>query len=395
VYQHIITEWLLRAFAKGGRLAAYAKETGAYMEVDPKDFLTEVDAHPLSVEDGIASIEGPAASAARNLAKWVRSRQLPGGLYAISSTENVSHFGPPGVSDVGVYEGMRLLVGERDIPSPKPVERLALARYAGLMYQRAPRTEEAMLAWGRAFDLAAQSALDRFLPGFHTGLQTELAHRRTRMLEMASHIGDRLANATWWLVVAGPGEAFVLGDAPVAATISLGHDDEWRAILAPESFAVAMPLSPRIALLMAPQGLIPITGIDNDLAGLVLAINRLIWRRAGAYVLAQEQSHLEAVWPDAEAAKASLSNDIAVDAQHGAEAGWSVGLSIVAEVNLRHFIRRWQRWEGCRLRFGWYPWPAEHHRELNAIAPLPRVPHRRPTRADGVGSSGSIPTDRK
>jgi hypothetical protein len=364
VEQHTISEWLLRAFAKGSHLAAYEKETGAYTTVDPKDFLIEVDAHSDSIEDGIGKIEGPAATAGRNLAKWVRSQHLPAGLYAISPTENVSHFGPPGVKDVGVREGMRLFVGERDIPSPKPAERAALARYAGLMYQRAPRTEEAILAWGRAFDLAAQSVFDRLLPGFHAGLQTELSHRRTRMLEMASHIGDRLVGASWWLVVAGPDEAFVLGDAPVAATLSLGHDDEWRAILAPESYAVVMPLSPRIALLIAPQGLIPITGIEDDLSGLVLAINRLMWRRAGSRVLAHEQSHLETVWPDAEAAGASGSNDLAMDAQHGAEAGLRVGLSIVVEVSFRQLEAHWHRWEGCRLRFGWYPWPAADHPEL-------------------------------
>jgi hypothetical protein len=364
VDQHTISGWLLRAFAKGGHLAAYAKETGAYVEVDPKDFLIEVDAHSDSIENGIARIEGPASTAARNLAKWVRNQQLPAGLYAIAPTESVSHFGPPGVKDVGVHEGMRLYVGERDIPSPKPGERAALARYAGLMYQRAPRTEEAILAWGRGFDLAAQSVLDRFLPGFQTGLQTELAHRRTRMLEMASHIGDRLVSATWWLVVAAPDEAFILGDAPVAATLSLGHDDEWRAILAPESYAVVMPLNPRMALLIAPQGLIPITGIDDDLSGLVLAINRLMWRRAGSYVLARERSDLEAVWPAADAAKARASNDIAMDAQHGAEAGLRVGLSILLEVSLRQLVGQWQRWEGCGLRFGWFPWPAEDHVEL-------------------------------
>jgi hypothetical protein len=368
VDQHTISEWLLRAFAKGNRLVAYAKQTRAYEEVDPEDFLIEVDAHSDSVEAGIGRIEGPASAAARNLAKWVRSQQLSAGLYAISPTENVSHFGPPGIKDMGVHEGMRLFVGERDIPSPKPAERAALARYAGLMYQRAPRTEEAILAWGRAFDIAAQSVLDRFLPGFHTGLQTEVAHRRTRMLEMASHIGDRLVSASWWLVVAGPDEAFVLGDAPVAATISLGHEDEWRAILAPESYAVVMPLSPRIALLIAPQGLIPITGIDDDLSGMVLAINRLMWRRAGSHVLARERSHLEAVWPDAKTARASASNDVALDAQHGAEAGSRVGHSIVVEVSLRQVVGHWQRWDGCKLQFGWYPWATEDHQALRPVS---------------------------
>jgi hypothetical protein len=379
VDQHTISGWLLRAFAKGSHLAAYAKGTGTYEDVDPEDFLIEIDAHSHSIEHGIGRIEGPAADAARNLAKWVRGQHLPAGLYAVSPTENASHFGPPGVKNMGVREGMRLFVGERDIPSPKPDERAALARYVGLMYQRAPRTEQAILAWGRAFDVAAQSVLDRLLPGFHTGLQTELSHRRRRMLEMASRIGDRLVGASWWLVVAGSGEAFILGDAPVAATISLGHDDEWRAILAAESYAVVMPLSPQIALLMAPQGLIPITGIDEDLSGLVIAINRLVWRRAGSYVLARERSHLQAVWPDAGASIADRSNDVAMDAKHGAEAGARVGLSIAVEVGFRQMQAQWQRWTGCTLVFGWYPWPREDHQKLRWTSDTNRATHPQPT----------------
>lgn len=132
--QHVISGWLLRAFARGALLAAYVKDTGTYTTVDPKTFMAEVDAHPASVEQGIAAIETPAASAARTLAK--RAKPLPPGLYAVSPDEKVSHAGPPGVVDMGVFEGMRLLVGERDISSPKPSERIALARYAGLMYQR-------------------------------------------------------------------------------------------------------------------------------------------------------------------------------------------------------------------------------------------------------------------
>ena len=117
--QHVISRWLLKAFARGApHLAAYVKETGTYTTVELKTFMTEVNADPASVENGIAGIETPAASAAQKLGKWVRAERLPGGLYAVSPNENASHFGPAGVVDKGVYEGMRLLVGERDIPSP-------------------------------------------------------------------------------------------------------------------------------------------------------------------------------------------------------------------------------------------------------------------------------------
>jgi hypothetical protein len=362
VDQHVISRWLLKAFARGAPvLAAYVKTTGDYTTVETKTFMTEVDAHSTSIEQGIAAIETPASQAALTLAK--RAKQLPAGLYAVASGAQASNGGSPGLVDKGVYEGMRLFVGEREIPSPKQHERLALARYAGLMYQRAPRMEEAMLAWGRAFDIASQRALDRILPGFHAAAQTELAHRRLRMLTMASNIGDRLANAPWWLVVAQPDEAFILGDSPVATTISLGHLDEWRAILAPESYVVAMPLSDRIAVLIAPQALMPVSGIEADLAGLVRAINRLLWRRAGSYVLARDESHLRAVWDEDSAAR--ISDEITTDARYGAEQGWRLGLSVGVEfVHRRTYIEGWHRWEGCTPVFGWYPWPAEHRQEF-------------------------------
>jgi len=200
----------------------------------------------------------------------------------------------PALSDKGVHEGRRILVSEYQVPLPSQGDRIALGRYAGLMYERAPKNETAIMGFGAKYDLAAQQELDRLMPGMRTGLATELARRRTRMLAQVTDIGGRLAEANWWVIRAGKGEAFVLGDSPVAATDSLGHDDDWRAIFSPGSYAVVMPLGPTFALIMAPQRILPITGIDVDLAGMTRAINRLMWRYADRYVLAHDRTQLEA-----------------------------------------------------------------------------------------------------
>jgi len=361
VDQHVISEWLLKAFARtapgGPILALYDKTTGLYDSAQPGDFMTEVDAHSTAIERGIGHIEGPASGAARQLAKRVKN--LPPGLYAVvPSPGGIRASGPP-LSDKGLLEGLRVLVSEYQIPSPSQADRLALGRYAGLMYQRAPKTETAIMGFGAKYDLAAQQALDRLMPGMRTGLATELARRRSRMLAHATDIGGQLAEANWWVVRAGKGEAFLLGDSPVAVTDSIGHDDEWRAIFSPDSYAVVMPLGPTFTLIMAPQRIIPITGIDIDLAGVTLAINRLMWRYADRYVLAHDRTQLESAWPEADDEQRRSSVDANVDTAHVAMAAGRDVTSIVAGLWWRQVRPEWRHWTSCRLEFGWQPWPAE------------------------------------
>ncbi len=381
--QHVISEWLLRAFAHpvpGRRaLEIYDKATGQYATADPKTFMTEVDAHSTAIELGIGRIEGPAAIAARRLAKNVKG--LPPGVYAVVPTgAGISSGGPP-LSDEGTYAGIRLLVSRHQVPAPSPVDRAALLTYAGLMYQRSPTTEAAMLRLRDLYNLAAQRTLDGLMPGMPTGLdlEQEISRRRRRMVDMAADIGARLAGASWWVVRAAPGEAFVLGDTPVAGTISLGHDDEWRAILSPETFAVVMPIRPEIALVFAPQRIMPITGIEMDLAGVTQAINRLMWRHAGRYVAARERAHLEAARPEDDVSPGLPGLAANIDVEHVAGAAFRDVLRITAEVRYRSIGREWQRWEACRIAFGWHPWAAED-RHLFALpcpaagAPGSRVP---------------------
>lgn len=359
--QHVISEWLLRAFAGnapgGPTLALYDKTTGLYDSAQPGDFMIEVDAHSTAIERGIGEIEAPASRAAIRLAKRVKN--LPSGLYAVVPSHAAIQSSGPAMSDKGVHEGRRILVSEYQVPSPSHADRIALGRYAGLMYERAPKNETAIMRFGTSYDLAAQQALDRLMPGTRTGLATELPRRRSRMLAQATEIGGRLAQVNWWVVRAGKGEAFVLGDSPVVATRSLGYDDDWRAIFSAESYAVVMPLGPTFALIIAPQRILPITGLDIDLAGLTRAINRLMWRHADRYVLARDRTQLESAWPEADDEQRRSSVDANVDTAHVAIAAERDVTSIVAEVWWRRVRPEWQHWTSCRLEFGWQPWPAE------------------------------------
>jgi hypothetical protein len=377
VDQHVISEWLLKAFARtapgGPTLALYDKTTGLYDSAMPGDFMTEVDAHSTAIERGIGDIEGPASRAALQLAKRVKI--LPPGLYAVVPSHGEIRANGSALSDKGVYEGRRILVSEYQVPSPSQVDRIALGRYAGLMYERAPKNETAIMGFGAKYDLAAQQELDRLMPGMRTGLATELARRRTRMLAQVTDIGGRLAEATWWVIRAGKGQAFVLGDSPVAATDSLGHDDDWRAIFSSGSYAVVMPLGPMFALIMAPQRILPIAGVDVDLAGVTRAINRLMWRYADRYVLAHDRTQLEAAWPEADDERRRSSVDANVDTEHIAMAAARDVTSIVAELWWRRVRPEWRHWTSCRLEFGRQPWPAED-RHLFA-APLEHGPNPR------------------
>jgi hypothetical protein len=141
-------------------------------------------------------IETPAAAAARALAKRVKG--YPPGFYAVVDDPAEVPVQGPAVSDMGVFAGMRVLVGERTVLGPTQPDRVALARYAMLMYQRAPATEAAMTRWGIAYDRGAQAAIDELMPGRGTGLEEFIGAGRARMVDRAHRIGRNLASANWW-----------------------------------------------------------------------------------------------------------------------------------------------------------------------------------------------------
>jgi hypothetical protein len=118
---------------------------------------------------------------------------------------------------------------------------------------------------------------------------------------------------------------FILGDSAVAATISLGHEDTFRAILSPESYVVVMPLGPTLALLMAPQGIAP---VNVELADIVGAVNQLIWRWSDRYVAARDRDDLDRVWgSDAASRRSSVTATDGPEAAEAAGALWLAGLA--------------------------------------------------------------------
>lgn len=342
-------------------LERFDKTTGEFEPADPAEFMTEADAHSAEIEDRIERIETPAAAAGRRLAKLTRT--LPPGFYAVVSSTSTTRSGGPAVTERGVHEGMRLLVSEHELPSPSREDRLALGRFAGLMYQRAPKLEDSIMRFGVEYDRFAQLALDRLMPGMRTGLATELARRRSRIPGLATDIGERLASSNWWVLRPEAGEAFVLGDSPVAATMSLGHDDEWRAILSSETYLVAMPIGPTLAILIAPQRVIPLSGIEPTLTSVTKAVNQLMWRHADRSVLARRRSHLEAVWPNSDDGRRFEGVSIPHDVDFIANGAVREVTRIVVETTMRRSWLKenqyWQRWMSCRLELGFQPWPAE------------------------------------
>jgi hypothetical protein len=374
--QHVLSEWLLKAFAgpTGGSyiVAAYDKSTGQYVDHDVDDFMVEIGAHSAEVEAEISRIEGPAAQAARTLFK--RAKHYPAGIYAVTTQEEDLRATGPALSDKGLFRDTRLLVSEHTVRTPLHAERAALARYAGLMYQRAPTTEASILNWGETFDRGIQDTLDQILPGQRSPVQTTLAHRRGRMVELAERIADVLTAASWFIVRTGQNESFVLSDSPVAATITFGFDDEWRAILSAESYAILMPLNPAIALVFAPRHILPLSRIDAS--ELVPAINRVMWRAAGRYVLGRSQQELEAALGDADEETRRYSIQPSLDAEAIARQARTTTEQVVAEVMVEVGIKRplanfWAHWTGCRLEFGYALFAAED-RNLLLGAPHPR-----------------------
>jgi hypothetical protein len=358
--QHVISAWHLRAFAGRGRGAqvvhVFEKTTDAYADIRVDEFLAEADAHSPEVELDLAHLEDPAARAARTLVK--RARALPGGLYAVMEPDAAIQTAGPALTDEGVIEGMRLLVSRHEIPSPNAADRLALANYVALMYQRSPKGEAARVKFSIAYERAAQTILDRMMPGMRSGLEEAVSQRRARMLRNALDMGPILARANWWIVRAGAPEAFVLGDHPVVTTVSLGHDDTWRPIFAEATFVVAMPLGPAVALLIAPRVIVPISGIDGP-DEVVSAINRLVWRSADRYVLARNREQLDRGLPDASEELRRSTVPVDVDLGKIARTAMAETAAIVAGVRFRYEVGTWQRWERCRLVFGYFPYASE------------------------------------
>lgn len=393
-HQHVLSEWLLKSFGArvGGKwyVTAFDKATGEYKLHNVDDFLVELDGHSIEVESEINLLEGPASEAALRLKKFAKA--LAPGVYAVLPSGPSTQTAGPAVSDKGVIAGLHILVGEHSIGGPSPSDRLALARYAGLMYQRAPKTETAILRWGLEYDRGTRTEVARIAPWLNDlGPFTSLAHRRARLVDLARRIGDRLNTASWWVVRSAPGRNFVLGDTPVVSTTALGVDQGWRAILADDVFTVVMPLGPTVALLMAPQHIFPVMEIDFSQIG--EAINRLVWRCADRYVLGRSQLDLEFALPNADdnlrRASVPIEHDSDAIAVKAASLAHQVIADAVVELTInRPLERSWQRWERCLLRFGYAPF-APDDRDQFVSDDRNGLGLQRPCRLDRLGGAAA------
>lgn len=347
--QHILSRWLLKSFARGERdLAVFDKAVGEYSTTRPRRFMTETDAHSDLVERELEAIEGPAASAGQRLAARLKPR--PPALYALGPGDAVPAKGDRAPQHVGTVEQMAHYVSPAQIAAPSRRDLVALGRFAALMFRRAPKLMALDERVGQAYSRGASIVLSRLLPGISVDLDWIESERRSRMAQAAVALGPRIASFNWWVLKAPDGQEFVLGDTPVAATLSLGHDDVWHPLLSDQSLVIVMPISRSLAVIVAPQRLLTITGIESE-TDWVPAINRVMWRWAERYLLAGSQKILEGAAP-------------------GADASWSVAadgdLARAEREGVHDTVRiiagaRWMRWDGCRQVIGGLAageWPA-------------------------------------
>jgi hypothetical protein len=373
VDQHVISEFLLRGFGRmvgqQRMLTAFDKLTEAMVSIDVREFLTEPDAHTPEVEADFNRIESAAAHAIYSLRKAMR--QLPPGMYAVSDVRVTAG---PAIEDVGVRGGVRLHLSRHQVEALPEAEQEALLRFVALMYQRSPGMEASILEFGRIYESAAQAAIARLMPSVSVDLPTEVGRYRERISYRALGIAEKLRQANWWLVRPEPPAAFILGDSPVVATLSLGYDDQWRAILSGDAYVVAMPLGPDLALLIAPQLLMPVN-VEPTLGAVTAAVNRLLWRQADRYVVARDARDLEAAWQsglDPIGRRETAAPP--VDAAWVAASARAEALSIVTMVLFRAVERAgWRHWDGCRLTFGVMPYAAQD-RAKAGFAPCPGWP---------------------
>jgi hypothetical protein len=281
----------------GLTLAVFDKQTGTVHSVPPSRFLTLIDDHSPDVEVALGRLEDPAARAVARLLERAERIQ-PGPCPLAGDRDNLED--EPTLREVTQepVEGMRLFAVPRSLAEPPPGDRLAIARYLGLMFTRAPKMEQAISAIHdvvrAAYEDEVAAMAPALLQGTRAALDEHLADARFVGLRTPEEQSEAFAAMPWYVVRAPDDEPFLLGDSPVVATIQIGHDeDSWRPLLSEATYVVCMPLSARICLIAAPQALLPI-GVESpfEIAG---AINRLSWRWSDRYVVGPTPATLAGV----------------------------------------------------------------------------------------------------
>ncbi len=267
--QHVITEWLLRMFARstpgGLTLSVFDKESGTIGSDVPSRFTAKLDDHSHAVETGLGRLEGAAAQPVRRLVARVAA--VDPGLWPLyGPTDNL-----PGTGDLVEVPSpdaeVRLFAPTRWLAEPPAADREKIAKYLTLMFTRSVKLERAILNVSAAvragYVQMVKSMAPAMLASMLEVLDVYLQDARFIGLRMPDDLAATFSAADWYVVRPPDGAPLLLGDSPVVSTIQVGHEgDSWRPLLSPETYAVCMPLSTTACLIVAPQGLVPV-GVDS------------------------------------------------------------------------------------------------------------------------------------
>lgn len=337
--QHTITEWLLRAHAhetRGGlKLWVFDKETTDIREQPTSTFLAPQNDHSVEIEVELNRIESPAARAAAELHRLADPHG--GGFIRIAGTDDPDETRIALPRDAGAIEGFRLTVIEAQTRRLDSRHRSALGSFVALMYSRSPKLQEATQNMAAAYGKGLREAADRLSGRTPRKVAQELAVAAERVrwvgLTEATQLGERLAAGAWWLLKADDGEAFVLGDSAVMTTLAVGHDDVWRPLFDPATYAVLLPLGPSLLLLISSNPMIPGAGPTYDP---VNTTNMLSWKWANRFVAGPSRESLEDLRTRIEAAGWGRSAPAIVDLEEAYRKGANfVAPYIAAKVGRR------------------------------------------------------------
>lgn len=294
--QHTISEWLLRAHAhptRGGiKLWIFDKETRNTREQPTSTFLAPRNDHSAEIEVQLNRIESPAARAAAEVHRLADPHG--GGFIRVAGANDPdeARIAPP--RDAGVIEGFRLSVIEAQTRRLDWRHRSALGSFVALMYSRSPKLQQATQDMAAAYGSGLREGVSRLSGRTPRKVAEELAASEERVrwvgLTEAIQLGERLAAGSWWLLKADDGEAFAVGDSAVITTLAVGHDDVWRPLFDPATYAVMLPLGPSLLLLISPYPMIPGAGPTYDP---VNTTNMLSWKWANRFVAGPSREGLE------------------------------------------------------------------------------------------------------
>ncbi len=296
-----MSRWLLENFVgetkAGRRLAVFDKVTGRIHPKATSQVSIEVDGHSREIEDRLQKLESPAALAARHLAS--RMANLQSGIVALhgeqdgpETSESLGPLGPP----IG---GFRFQKALRTRALPPSAEQKTLAEFAALMFSRSPLVADGMRIHAKAWNEGVQTALMQL--GAPIPLPRSLRDRLDAVedaakwggLQSVQELGGSLLSHKWWLLKAPVDEPFILGDAPVFGTLSIGYDSGWTKLLGDDVLTVVFPFAPDLALLFASLTFIPWS--LSEPSEISRWINEMSWKRADKQVFARCRSDLEHV----------------------------------------------------------------------------------------------------